>query len=769
MRGTLFLRTAPAVFTAAILVGSALLFWMELLFAKMILPVLGGSPAVWSTCLVFFQGTLLAGYAYAHASLRWLSPRKQAVLHLALLFAAALLLPVAVPHGWAPPASSNPVLSVLLLLLVAIGLPVFAISATAPIIQAWFARARHALSADPYFLYAASNMGSIAALVVFPLFIEPRFLLAAQSRAWAAVYLVWSGGLMVVCAAFLRRSTCVPDDPGAGLSPPPGGRPVAVGSERPAIALRVRWLLLSFTPASLLMGATTHITTDLAPLPLLWVLPLGLYLLSFIPAFARRPFPPHRFTVAVFPFLVLILVPVSFLLPFGPLSILPHLLFLFVASLYCHGELARSRPPADFLTGFYLWIAAGGLLGGVFNALVAPLLFTTVVEYPLVIVLALGIPPAREGVGAKIAGSRFSPGLLLLPGAVLAAMFLLAQRSQYPWAHQGPFQVVLLSLALLSCLVFHKQALRFGLAVGAVLLSAHYAGPQGIPELYRERNFFGTLSVSTVAKGTIHILRHGTTNHGAQDFTQENRRKPQTYYTVEGPLGDYLWAFGDALAGKRIAVVGLGAGSVAAYGQRGQEITFYEIDPAVERIARDGRYFTFLADSEAKITVVIGDARLKLAEAPDRTYALIVLDAFSSDAIPVHLLTREALALYQRKLEEGGALLVHFTNRNLLLEPLLAGLAQDARSVCLVRHDRTSPSAEGVRFKAPSDWAAIVRRPEDLGYLPVYPGWDMADTGRTVLWTDEYSSILGLIQPIQTLFQETGLGGAQGWRPEGGL
>lgn len=743
------------MFAAAMLVSSALLFWMELMFAKMILPVLGGSPAVWSTCLVFFQGTLLAGYAYAHASRRCLSPRRQALLHLALLFAAALLLPVAVPRGWAPPASSNPVLSVLLLLLVAIGLPVFAISATAPIVQAWFARARHERSADPYFLYAASNMGSIGALVLFPLLIEPRFSLAEQSRAWAVGYLVWSGALMSVCAAFLWRACCAPDNPGAGLPPPPGGRP--------AVAARARWLLLSFTPASLLMGVTTYITTDLAPLPLLWVLPLGLYLLSFVPAFARRPFPPHRLSVAVFPFLVLILVPVTFLIPFGPLSVLPHLLFLFVASLYCHGELARARPPADFLTGFYLWIAAGGLLGGVFNALVAPLVFTRVVEYPLVIVLALGIPPAREGAGS---GSRLSLGLLPLPGAVLAATFLLAERSQQPWAHQGSFQVGLLSLALLSCLVFRKQAVRFGLAVGAVLLSAHFAGPQGIPELHRERNFFGTLSVLTADNGTINILMHGTTNHGAQDFKPGNRRKALTYYSDEGPLGDFFWAFGDALAGKRIAVVGLGAGSVAAYGQRGQEITFYEIDPAVERIARDGRYFTFLADSEAKIAVVIGDARLKLAEAADRSYSLIVLDAFSSDAIPVHLLTREALGLYQSKLEEGGALLVHFTNRNLLLEPLLAGLALDARSVCLIRRDRTAPAAEGVRLKAPSDWAVIARRPENLRHLPGSPGWDRAETGRTVLWTDEYSSLLGLIQPLQTFLQETGLGGVLRWWQE---
>lgn len=751
------------MFTAAILVSSALLFWVELMFAKMIIPVLGGSPAVWSTCLVFFQGTLLAGYAYAHASLRWLSPRRQAVLHLALLLAGALLLPAAVPHGWAPPASSNPVLSVLLLLLVAIGLPVFAISATAPVVQAWFACTRHARSADPYFLYAASNLGSIGALVLFPLFIEPHFSLAAQSRAWAAAYLFWSGVLMTACAVVVRRSTCVLDDPGTGLTPPAGGGLAVVDGTRPTAARRARWLLLSFTPASLLLGATTHITTDLAPLPLLWVLPLGLYLLSFVSAFARRPFPPHRFTVAVFPFLVLILVPVSFLIPFGPLSILPHLLFLFVASLYCHGELARARPHPGFLTGFYLWIAVGGLLGGVFNALVAPLVFTTVAEYPLVIVLALGIPPLRDAVGAKTAGSRLSMALLPLPGAVLAATFLLAQRSQYPWAHQGPFQVGLLSLALLSCLVFRKQAVRFGVAVGAVLLSAHYAGPQGLPELHRERNFFGTLSVSTVANGTIHILRHGTTNHGAQDREPENRRRPLTYYTAEGPLGDYFWAFGEALAGKRIAVVGLGAGSVAAYGQRGQEITFYEIDPAVERIARDGRFFTFLADSEAKVAVVIGDARLKLAEAPDGAYSLIVLDAFSSDAIPVHLLTREALALYLRKLEEGGALLIHFTNRNLLLEPLLAGLARDARAVCLVRNDRTAPSAESVRLKIPSDWAVIVRRPEDLGNLVVYPGWDLPDTGRTVLWTDEYSSILGLIQPLQTFLQETGLGSALRW------
>jgi spermidine synthase len=722
-----------AVYTAAIFTSAFLLFLVQPMFSRMVLPLLGGTPAVWNTCMLFFQAALLGGYLYAHVGAKRLGVRRQAAVHVALLAVAAALLPISVA-GAAPQGGAAPIPWLLLLMLTTVGLPFFALSATGPMLQKWFAGTGHPGAANPYWLYAASNLGSMIALLGYPFVMEPRLRLMEQSRVWAAGYALLAV-LMAACAYLLWRlapagAATADDAPAEEAAPLPG-------------RVKALWVALAFVPSSLLLSVTTFITTDVTPAPLLWVVPLALYLLTFTLAFATRPPLRHRWVLAVQPFLIgtVALLMMHAWTREPVLVIAIHLLVFFVIALVCHGELARRRPPVVHLTAFYLWISVGGVLGGIFNVLVAPVLFSRLWEYPIVLTLAC---LARPWPRAPFTGRNVAVSLLRTAALVFA--LLLVSRAEMPWIKITWLpEWLALSLAglalVLVSLALGRMPLFLALCIGASLfIHANLALRKGTT-LLAHRSFYGRYAVTDVREqGGYHALYHGSTLHGAQGMRPGERREPLTYYVRTGPLGQIFTATAEKAGHRRVAVVGLGTGTLAAYGNAGEDWTFYEIDPGIVKIARNPRYFTYLADSPARIGVVLGDARLSLTHAPPHAYDLIVVDAFNSDAIPVHLLTREAIGVYLDKLAPGGIITLHLSNRYLDLEPVVAALARERGMVARVGTSTLS----GFFFSA-STWAVMARSDADLGTMSADVRWPRAKTRRGVpAWTDDYSSLLSV-------------------------
>jgi len=730
-------------FALTLLVSATLLFVVQPMFAKMALPLLGGTPAVWNTCMVFYQAVLLVGYIYAHISIRFLGPRRQAALHMVVLCLPWLVLPIGISGAWVPPSDADPTGWLLLLLLVSVGLPFFVVSSSAPMLQAWFADTGHADAGDPYFLYAASNLGSMAALLGYPVLLEPTMTLALQSSAWAGGYALLML-LLAGCAILLWRSRrpSLQESVREEISE----RKVHLAAA-PTLGKRLWWVALSFAPSSLLLGVTTHISTDLASVPLLWVIPLALYLLTFVLVFARRQLLPHAWMVRAQPYFVIPLAALFFL----PVSqsiwivLLLHLATFFVLAMVCHGELAASRPAAKYLTEFYLWMSIGGVLGGLFNAMVAPQLFPTILEYPLVIALACML---RPWLTTKASERHFRRQDVLAPLGVALVFGGAAFGLQFK--ETGPSMMavlVLLAGAGAICFSFQNRPRRFGLGVGAVLVTSLFCSGQQTNMLHTERNFFGVLRVKYDPRLNTNILIHGLTNHGMQSRDPSRRDQPMNYFHPTGPIGQVFENFENDPSKKEIGIIGLGIGALACYGREDQRITYYEIDPAVERLARDTRYFTFLENSKADIDVILGDARLKLADAPRWHYDLLIFDAFSSDAIPIHLITREALGLYLEKLAEHGVLALHISNYYVDLKPVLGNLARDAGVVCRIQEDLRIAGEQRREGKSPSVWVVMARRSEDLSGLLDDPRWKpLPQEPAARLWTDNFSNILGVIK-----------------------
>lgn len=507
-------------------------------------------------------------------------------------------------------------------------------------------------------------------------------------------------------------------------------------------------MLAAFVPSSLMLGVTAHITSNLAPVPLLWVLPLAIYLLTFILVFARRPLVPHGLMVRLFPWLVL---PAGLLIflemgKMGWPAIPVHLLALFVVAMVCHHQLARTRPSPRHLTEFYLWMSFGGVLGGLFNAIIAPMVFDTVAEYPLVIVLACVL--LTGGGTAENPRRAFALDLvapLALAGVAVAVTIAVRTAG---WEESSLAQVLVFGPIALTVFSFKDRPIRFGLGLGVFLaLFANHVSLSRGNQLCGERNFFGVKRVVVTADGLRRNLIHGSTIHGTQSTDPARSREPLAYYHRSGPIGDVFAALNDADTRPHVGIIGLGAGAIAAYAQPGQHFTFYEIDPAVERIAADPQYFTFLSQCRGEHDVVIGDGRLTLAQAPDKHFGIIVLDAFSSDAIPTHLLTTEAIQLYVDKLDEGGVLVFHISNRYLDLEPLLAALAEEAGLTCLCKNDVDVSRDERLLGKTPSQSAVMARSQENLAGLLDDPEWRrLASDPDTPVWTDQYSSLLSLFR-----------------------
>lgn len=727
-------RATVLLFGATMFLSALLLFWVQLIIAKMLLPRLGGTPAVWTTCMLFFQILLLAGYSYVLATDSWIGVRKQALLQVLLLVLSLVYLLFASGSFGSISERDNPALWLFAYLLRAIGLPVFLISTTSPLLQRWFTRTRHRSANDPYFLFAVSNAGSLLALVSYPVVLEPLLTLSRQNQLWLVMYVVFSVlslGCVVVLWTSSRAETRVEvTDP----------EPVAISLRR-----RLYWILLAFIPSSLLFGVTTYITTEIAPTPLLWTIPLALYLVTFVLAFAGRNLLPQRFTNIALTALALLLTLVLAANATEPTTaiVLLHLCFFFIAATVCHNALAGDRPSATRLADFYLCVAVGGMLGGLFNSLIAPLTFNTIVEYPLVIVLACLIQQRRTDDDDSSMNRLFD---VIWPVGILAltvALTFIVKPSDL-----SPAVRVAIIFGAPLVIVNHRfrtRPVRFALALGAVMLGSVVYSEIENRTVHSERNFFGTLSVKNDPESATRILYHGNTIHGRQFIDPQLQHEPLSYFHRDGPLGRIFEAFNANAASPNVAVVGLGAGSMACYSFAGQQWTFYEINPAVISSAQSPQYFTYLQKCAAASTnIVLGDARLQLQNAPDQHYGLIVLDAFNSDAIPIHLMTQEAIALYTSKLATGGLLAFHISNRSLRLDSVLADLAKRNGATCLSFADGEHNPLSG---KDPSEWLVMAQHSPAFDILAQDPRWRVVHPGDgTRAWTDDFSNILSVFR-----------------------
>ncbi len=725
-----------ATFFAAILLSAALLFAVQPMFAKMVLPRLGGAAAVWSVAMVFFQATLLAGYAYAHLLTRFAPGRASIVIHLAVLLLACLALPIHLAGGWGQPPSRGEAFWLLGLFAASIGLPFFALSANGPLMQAWFVRTDHPSARDPYFLFAASNVGSFLALISYPTVIEPFLRLGEQTWLWTAGFYVLIL-LIAACGVLLLRS--------ANLSP-------AAATDRSEEAAPPTWhdrlafVALAAVPSGLLLAVTLHISTDAAPVPLFWVAPLALYLLTFVIAFQSRPVVPHLLVVKAFPFVIVALAALMIINPFSTIvgMVSVHLSAFFVIALLCHGELARRRPAPRFLTAFYMRVSAGGVIGGIAVGLIAPQAFNWVAEYPVLIALSVLCMP---GLALPTRGGGQYP---LFAALAAAAALLTALMSS--GVRLDDNLVTLFIGALLGLTVYFWRApLAFAAIIAFALVVGHYQYNDAVNN-FVVRNFFGVLAAAETTDGRFRILWHGGIGQGAQRI-RDRDGKPVTgrpEMLSEFQAGAGIAQTFDAVRARvggpiSYAVVGLGTGSLSCQARPEDRVTYYELDPDVIRIARDPKLFNFVSECRPDLPVVQGDARLTIANAPDASYDLIFVDAFIGASIPLHLLTREAVALYLRKVKPDGIVGVHVSNRHLELGTVVAGAAY-ANGAITRLYDGGDVSEDASEQKWVPTVAAVARKDEDLGPLAKSKFWPILppDPAQRV-WTDDYSNVLGAL------------------------
>ncbi len=725
------------LYAITLLISSSLLFLVQPMVAKMIQPVLGGTPAVWNTSMVFFQALLLGGYLYAHLSTRWLGTRKQAIIHLVIMVIGLAFLPVAFGSPSDPAGLESPAFWLLTTLFIGVGWPFFVISTSAPLLQKWFSTIDHPRAADPYHLYAASNVGSVLALLAYPFVVEPLIGLQAQATLWAVAYFILIASVGT-CAVILWKSP-----------PPPKGK---VDSEAPPASIipvtwrrRSRWVIWAFIPSSMMLAVTTFITTDIAPVPLLWILPLAVFLISFILVFARKKLVPEEVWWAFFPPALLTLMVYFLVEPGLPLWAGTSLHFgaFLVFCMVFHGLLAADRPHTDSLTEFYLWMSVGGVLGGAFTALAAPLLFDQLLEYPLLLVLAAFFFPAKfyqQRIVRLTLLGYFVVGIVtiiyqLFPADTLAgniALFALPA---------GAMVATALTVG------FRPQRINVLLATLAVMVSASYAWP-GPDDLYQERSFFAVHNVRTDNDGEYHMLFHGTTVHGIQGRTEELLDIPLAYFYPLSPIGEIFDILNEEASGHPIGLVGLGMGSIVSYSQGDRPWDIFEIDPAVHRIAANPDLFSYLDNCGNHCNVIMGDGRLQLDAVEDDRYELIILDAYASSAIPVHLLTREAIEIYLSKLRPDGIIAFHISNRHLDLEPPLTQAAHDLGLATRVRVDRLGEDNPYHDKRAsPSTWLIMAHTPEALRDIADDPGWIKVEPRQGVrTWTDDYANILSTLR-----------------------
>lgn len=761
-----------ALFTVAIFSSACLLFVIQPMVGKILLPKLGGAPAVWNTCMVFFQATLLAGYLSAHILTKYVPLRGQVAIFAAALVAAFVSLPIGVSPEWVEQllAGRNPNAWLLSVLFCRVAPVFFVLSITSPLMQKWFARSGHKQGNDPYFLYAASNIGSILALLAYPFVIEVQLGVAAQTRYWMYGFAFFAA-LATVCGCVGVYGSNRRNSSGDGIDSlnasdeerkMSGGRPMTWRR-------RMHWVLLSFIPSSLMLGVTTYVSTDVSSIPLIWVIPLTLYLLTFVFAFASRQVFSAYWMGRISALLItVIMVTVVTGANHPPIVIVPmHLLMFFTVAMFCHQRLADDRPRAEHLTDFYLWLSVGGVLGGMFNALLAPSLFVTIVEYPLVMVLASYLRETRDEepylCKAQVAKLLGFGALIFCAVVVLTKLTagLEAGALSKLSLPLHPNQLrTLIVFGLPAALVMHQMERRrfFTLGLASILLLSLWYKPHDDTVLAHDRNFYGTVASAeeVLDGGEVVKMFHGNTIHGWQWTDAARREIPLTYFGKSSGVGKLIAARHRAMEQPLdIGVVGLGAGTLAAALESGDSLCYYEINPQVLDHAQ--KYFTYLSDAEARgveVETRLGDARLVLESEARKSgsnqYDLMIVDAFSSDSIPAHLITYECFQTYLDHVKEDGVIAVHITNRYLNLEPVLAAMAE-ANGLVAYGYNYYDPTTSSgfneLTGETTSAWVLLARSEELLADLYSEPDMKplVADPGHR-LWTDDYSNVIGAFE-----------------------
>ncbi len=665
------------LYAGTIFLSAFLLFQVQPIIGKLVLPWFGGSASAWTVCMLFFQITLLLGYLYAHLSSRYLAPRRQAWLHASLLLAAALTLPIIPAAGWKPSPADDPALLLLGLLAATIGLPYFLLSTTGPLVQHWFARERP--GGVPYRLFALSNLASLLGLLSYPLLFEPRLTLKEMSTFWSAGFALFA----LFCGALAMSGR-------NRVAPPRDAAP----SGQPTLRDSLFWCALAAVPTVVLMSATSHLTANIAPVPLLWVLPLVIYLLTYILCFESARWYRRWLFLPLMAVLTPLLIAGSTYPSLMPAGIVwPTLLFclaIFVNCMACHGELARLKPPPSQLTAYFLMIALGGAIGGIFTGLVAPRIFNDDYELGLSCIAAVCLVSAA-----------------------------CQHRQSGPRPSSRPIKATVLFTTLLG-----------------VMWAANALSPS-TPTI-KGRNFYGTVKVKDTGSGDalVRQLTHGVIIHGRQFLSPERQAWPTTYFGSSGGAGIAI-AASRREGPQRVGIIGLGIGTMAAYCRPGDVYRFYEINPLVEQFANE--HFTFLRNCPAHKEIATGDARLVMEAEPSQQFDMLAVDAFSGDAVPVHLLTKEAFAIYFRELKPDGVLAVHVSNRYLNLVPIVKKAADAFDRVAYLS---ASGSDEARGLKA-STWVLVGQRAQlarfaSLRELPPAPN--------VRSWTDDYSSLLGIVK-----------------------
>lgn len=738
-------RVTPGLFALAIFTSAALVFTVQPMATKLVLPVLGGSPSVWNTAMVFFQAALLAGYAYAHLLQRIRSMKVQMAVHLALLLLAALFLPLRISGLLGDPDPSAPIAWLLTTLAISIGAPFAVLSATAPLLQAWYARLRsgHADGRNPYVLYAASNLGSFLALIAYPALIEPLLTLSGQRASWSGGYAAFVLMVVALAAVAWRRGQ---------------GTIEAAPLERSArIPWRekVVWILLAAAPASLMLGVTTHLSTDVASAPFLWVAPLALYLLTFVIAFQNKPLIPLPVTLVIAAALGLTcLVFTAFrtgnwLMLFGL-----HLTTFFFLALMCHQRLAERRPPPDRLTEFYLLLSVGGVVGGAFTALLAPVIFNGVWEYPLMLVLVgLARPLSRAPIRNTEVYLFVLAVIVCLMPPILSAMFQVDW--DFAWwfsdnvtGDMPRFTQMLMTVALIAGLLLRDRTPAYVAIAALIALSTAYIA-RGYEAKLQDRSFFGVMRIGTTQDprlgGEVHVLMHGTTLHGAQPRNPDFACMPSLYYSPLTPIGQATQGVQQRAPGVNIGVVGLGTGAMAGYKRPQDRLTFFEIDPLVDRLARDPDNFTFISSCAAgPVRTVLGDARLTLGREAAGTYDLLLIDAFSSDSVPTHLLTVEAIQGYLNLLKPDGVVILHLSNRNLDITRPAAAAAQ---ALGVPNLHQVYQESDASPEMADASTEALILSPTEAGLAEFRQTgrWQVIADTEVRPWTDDYVNLVGAL------------------------
>lgn len=727
----------PAIlFSFTIFVSAFLLFFVQPLAGRMLLPTFGGSAIVWNASMMFFQALLLLGYIYAHFSIKRLGAKNQSKLHIALMIAAAVFLPLSITPE-APQWDASPALFVIQTLLVSIGLPFFVLSASAPMLQSWYFSSDAPDADDPYWLYVASNIGSLLALLTYPFLIEP--FLSITEQKW-----VWTGGYALLVLSVFGASFFVKKAPAQETTP--------TATTSSSWSERGLWTLLAFIPSSALLGYTAHITTDISAIPLFWVVPLALYMLSFVIVFARRQWIPSSVWIwlafaalvpSAYAILLALLEPVGLLLGI-------QLFSLFTLSVAFHAMLVDRKPKASNLTDFYVWMSVGGMLGGVFNTLVAPAIFDRMYELPITLALAFLLlsmhlprpkfepPSVSIGKAVHAKGMQTAFGVLVLATASVGFVTYMQSVDE---VFEFTNTMLLIGILTPFALWFvHPILAGFAAATVCMVLPMGYQH-QNI--LMQKRSPYAIHEVREFSSsvGQFHSLYHGRIQHGVQATHPELSRLPLSYYHTSSPIGEVMAIREDFYDVTPVAVLGLGIGTMATYVRPGMEMTFFEIDPQIEKIARDAEYFTYLERCGDQCKVVLGDARLSLQEQPKGKYGLLVLDAYSSDAVPVHLLSKEAIELYMSLLRPGGYMLFHVSNRYVNVRQIVVNTAAELGYVSYFQdHWPRETKLEELMVNS-SEWVMVGRDKKDLELQIFDPRWEEQEADGRPAWTDDWANL----------------------------